>query len=290
MNKHFLQVLIFFLASFGFTGGISGQVILAGIGGESGGGNPEIWILLKVRINDLTETGSFNYVIPESNTDNQVEPIFLVFKDNFFGELLGYIPLNGEVFYHSEDQGCHLFEKSFQFNYHLDYTCKRDVGYELFFTDLTIEILAGDHPTSPNSFYPPTTEYNIELLGLSESTCIDYNGISTKVIFSNISVYNNHEDFCDAHYRHSEYADNNSEYEGKDCLKVYPNPFSKSFTIEIPDKIVQVEILDINGHLIKTIYDKSMQIVTIPDDHPSGIYFVKFIYLDKTATVRIIKG
>lgn len=79
-----------------------------------------------------------------------------------------------------------------------------------------------------------------------------------------------------------------SELNGKDGLKVYPNPFSELVTISKPELVKTIKIVDMNGRLIKTIINppSSVQLKELSD----GLYFFMIEMKDGSVkTVKIVK-
>ena len=63
----------------------------------------------------------------------------------------------------------------------------------------------------------------------------------------------------------------------------YPNPFNPSVSVDITAAVVGhliVEVLDINGRMISTLYNENVALSThkinwIADGIPSGLYFIR---------------
>lgn len=72
----------------------------------------------------------------------------------------------------------------------------------------------------------------------------------------------------------------------KEPVKIYPNPIEDFFTIESEAFIDKVDLLDLQGSVVKTFTDNSPYFV---GDLPKGIYFVRIKYNDKLLCKKIIK-
>ena len=70
---------------------------------------------------------------------------------------------------------------------------------------------------------------------------------------------------------------------------IYPNPtFSNQINIKIPNDNTEIQILDASGKVIlQKIIDKGISKISLHEFH-SGIYFVKFIHVEKMETQKLI--
>jgi hypothetical protein len=59
-----------------------------------------------------------------------------------------------------------------------------------------------------------------------------------------------------------------------DDLFIFPNPTTNSLTIQSPQKST-IEILNIQGQMIKTIYNSDLQTTIDVSDFPIGVYIIK---------------
>jgi hypothetical protein len=73
--------------------------------------------------------------------------------------------------------------------------------------------------------------------------------------------------------------------------KVFPNPFTNNFSLEIPDGINSIEIYSSSGAPVFKQEVKNKKILRIEkfETHPSGIYFAKFSGTIEPKVVKIIK-
>ena len=79
---------------------------------------------------------------------------------------------------------------------------------------------------------------------------------------------------------------------GNQTFVVYPNPTTNEVNISVGNSSLQkLQLVDLNGRTLKTILVKPNQsVVTISlVNYPSGIYLIKTIAADGTATHKIIK-
>ncbi|WCO00425.1 T9SS type A sorting domain-containing protein [Psychroserpens ponticola] len=82
-----------------------------------------------------------------------------------------------------------------------------------------------------------------------------------------------------------------SEFEN-DMFKVFPNPTDSKLTIQSKDGMSEINIVDINGRLLKTFQnlDSSTDVVVDVGSLSSGIYFLKIQVNSKKQVVRFIKN
>jgi hypothetical protein len=76
-----------------------------------------------------------------------------------------------------------------------------------------------------------------------------------------------------------------------DQMKVYPNPFFNNLTIEIPEGMNQLEIMNANGELIHRQDTKNLRIVEVNQlgKHPSGVYIARLSGSIQNQIIKIIK-
>lgn len=83
-------------------------------------------------------------------------------------------------------------------------------------------------------------------------------------------------------------AENNAQ----NNIKLYPNPTSENFTIDLGDayQTVSVSISDLTGRLIQSKnYDNTNQILPIIIQEPAGVYFVLVESQNKKSVIRLVK-
>lgn len=64
----------------------------------------------------------------------------------------------------------------------------------------------------------------------------------------------------------------------KEQIKIFPNPFSESTTIEIANtgnRGFQFELYDINGQIIRSVFNSGSKMILDREDIPAGIYFYR---------------
>lgn len=79
---------------------------------------------------------------------------------------------------------------------------------------------------------------------------------------------------------------------GQKVINLYPNPTNDAFEIEGLVGAYWIEVLDVNGTLVKTLYNQDAHKITVYlDDYPSGLYFVKIYHpqLNELFTQKILK-
>jgi hypothetical protein len=69
---------------------------------------------------------------------------------------------------------------------------------------------------------------------------------------------------------------------------IYPNPNNKIFNIQSSANMNTIEILDILGNSIQTIYTQSASIQINIKDKPSGIYFLKINFINDNSVIKRI--
>ena len=69
---------------------------------------------------------------------------------------------------------------------------------------------------------------------------------------------------------------------------IYPNPNDKIFNIQSSANMNTIEILDILGNSIQTIYTQSASIQINIKDKPSGIYFLKINFINDNSVIKRI--
>lgn len=80
---------------------------------------------------------------------------------------------------------------------------------------------------------------------------------------------------------------------GQNTINLYPNPTSNAFEITGLVGAYWIEVLDVNGQLIQTIYNQNAhQVIIQLNDYPSGLYFVKIYHplLDELFMQKILKN
>ena len=73
-------------------------------------------------------------------------------------------------------------------------------------------------------------------------------------------------------------------------LRIYPNPFSSSVTLELEDhsSVRKVEMLNVLGETMRVIDQNMGSSVTIPRENlPSGIYFLK-VHANQTYVMKVL--
>jgi len=63
-------------------------------------------------------------------------------------------------------------------------------------------------------------------------------------------------------------------------FKVYPNPFSNQFNIDLGNKTADIYLTDIFGQVLKKMTATGQ--TTITTDGPPGIYFLQLIFSDNS--------
>ena len=73
--------------------------------------------------------------------------------------------------------------------------------------------------------------------------------------------------------------------------KVYPNPFSNSFSVYHTSDVKTVDLYDLEGRLIRTIPCNTGELITAiqTDDLQAGSYIVKVISAQATGIAKVIK-
>jgi hypothetical protein len=71
-------------------------------------------------------------------------------------------------------------------------------------------------------------------------------------------------------------------------MDIYPNPVINNLTIEIPN-YSEIEILNIEGHVIKTIYNNGTKTTIDLEDLSSGVYLIKAINDKGIAIKKFVK-
>ena len=71
-------------------------------------------------------------------------------------------------------------------------------------------------------------------------------------------------------------------------IKIYPNPFEHFTTIEFPEGITRIDILDLQGRIVRTYEDiQERSMVIYQENLIPALYFVK-LYGEKIFTARIV--
>ncbi|HNW89959.1 MAG TPA: T9SS type A sorting domain-containing protein [Bacteroidales bacterium] len=71
-------------------------------------------------------------------------------------------------------------------------------------------------------------------------------------------------------------------------IAVFPNPVTDNISIIVPEKS-KIEILNVEGQLLKTILARGIETTVFSDDLASGIYFIRATTENKIITKRFIK-
>ncbi len=73
-------------------------------------------------------------------------------------------------------------------------------------------------------------------------------------------------------------------------LKIHPNPFKKSFSIETNSNILAIELVDINGKIFFSKDNINKKSITINKEHlPTGFYILQIKTHSRTAHYKILK-
>jgi hypothetical protein len=81
---------------------------------------------------------------------------------------------------------------------------------------------------------------------------------------------------------------------GSSLFKVYPNPTTGNFMVELTGKKssekIQVAIFTLQGEklMMKELAGKGVYQIEI-SDHPAGVYFIRIVSANKTETAKMIK-
>jgi hypothetical protein len=78
-----------------------------------------------------------------------------------------------------------------------------------------------------------------------------------------------------------------NKFMGISNISINPNPISNYFTIDSEVDVIEINILDITGKIIKSIIQKTK--IYYVSDLPNGIYFIKVIGKQDTIIQKIIK-
>ncbi|MEP7170140.1 MAG: T9SS type A sorting domain-containing protein [Bacteroidota bacterium] len=76
------------------------------------------------------------------------------------------------------------------------------------------------------------------------------------------------------------------------AFNVYPNPTAQKLNINLGKTypIISVDIYNLTGQLVSTMQFENVSFITTEVEGKKGIYFVKLLAEDKTATIKVIKN
>lgn len=128
--------------------------------------------------------------------------------------------------------------------------------------------------------------YKIEVRAIADTSCISD---AEECLGESISILNKPQKNNENKFK-IQPLNNNTDQLGETHLKVYPNPFNYTSTIEFKVDnagLAVLNVYDINGRLIKTLYNDKVpagvmkQVTLDGSDLPNGLYFTRLMIDDK---------
>jgi len=81
----------------------------------------------------------------------------------------------------------------------------------------------------------------------------------------------------------------NADFEINDAIQIYPNPTKNRMDIKTIKPFSQIQLIDVQGRVIATVYKNSNEIEIDMNNFSDGIYLIKIISENKIETRKIIK-
>lgn len=81
----------------------------------------------------------------------------------------------------------------------------------------------------------------------------------------------------------------NADFEINDAIQIYPNPTKNRMAIKTIKPFSQIQLIDVQGRVIATVYKNSNEIEIDMNNFSDGIYLIKIISENKIETRKIIK-
>ncbi len=81
----------------------------------------------------------------------------------------------------------------------------------------------------------------------------------------------------------------NADFEINDAIQIYPNPTKNRMALKTIKPFSQIQLIDVQGRVIATVYKNSNEIEIDMNNFSDGIYLIKIISENKIETRKIIK-